>query len=40
MVGSEACAKKIETNIYDLKQKTEILLKTMVKTYIIFLSRP
>ena len=40
MVCSEARAKKIEIKICHLKQKTEILLKTTIQTFIIFLSRP
>ena len=40
MVCSEARAKKIEIKIYHLKQKMEILLKTMIQTFIIILSRP
>ena len=40
MVCSEARAKKIEIKIYHLKQKTEILLKIMIQTFPVFLSRP
>ena len=40
IVCSEAHAKKIQIKIYHLKQKAEILLKIMIQTFIIFLSRP
>ena len=36
MVCSETCAKKTEIKIYHLKQKKEILLKTIIQTFIIF----